>query len=176
MSKRRGARLVLQDVTLAVPAGTVVVVLGPNGSGKSTFLELAAGVWAPSRGRLERLTQGATTEATDPRVGYLGHRSFLYGALSGLDNLTFYARLYGVLRPRERAARLLAEVGLSRFQREPMRRNSGAWNSARRWCAPLWPVPNCCCWRNLTQAWRWGRAPCGTSGSGTPPPRAARCC
>ena len=124
VAKRLGERLVLRDVTLAVPAGSVVVVLGPNGSGKSTLLKLAAGLWAPSRGRLERFGQVVGTEATDPRVGYLGHRSFLYGALSGLDNLTFYARLYGVPRPRERAARLLAEVGLRRFQHEPVRRYS----------------------------------------------------
>ncbi len=124
VAKRLGERLVLRDVTLAVPAGAVVVVLGPNGSGKSTLLKLAAGVWAPSRGRLERFGRPVSTEATDSRVGYLGHRSFLYGALSGLDNLTFYARLYGVPRPRERAAELLGQVGLGRFQHEPVRRYS----------------------------------------------------
>lgn len=124
VAKRLGERLVLRDVTVAVPAGAVVVVLGPNGAGKSTLLKLAAGVWAPTQGRLQRFGQSVDGDTPDARVGYLGHRSFLYGGLSGLENLTFYARLFGVPRPRERAAALLAAVGLRPFQHEPVRRYS----------------------------------------------------
>jgi heme exporter protein A len=124
LTKRLGERMVLRDVSLTVPAGSVAVVLGPNGAGKSTLLKIAAGVWTPTGGRLNRFGQVVEAEATDARIGYLGHRSFLYGMLSGLENLAFYARLYGVRHPRQRAQELLREIGLSRFQNVPVRRYS----------------------------------------------------
>lgn len=47
-----GERLVLQDVTLAVPRGRIVGLLGPNGSGKTTLLRIMAGTLPPSAGRV----------------------------------------------------------------------------------------------------------------------------
>lgn len=123
-AKRLGMRWVLRDVDFELAAGTVGVIVGPNGAGKSTLLKLAAGVWEPSRGQIVRFGEATRTDAGSARIGYLAHQSFLYGALSGLENLEFYGRLYGVRDPRGAAQRMLAHVGLARFQTEPTRRYS----------------------------------------------------
>jgi heme exporter protein A len=122
LSKRLGGRWVLRDVTFDLPAGEVGVILGPNGAGKSTLLKVLAGVWQPSAGTVRRF--GAAGDGPDARIGYLGHRSMLYPMLSGLENLTFYAHLYGLPAPRDAAAQMLRRVGLGPFQHEPVRRYS----------------------------------------------------
>lgn len=122
LSKRLAGRWVLRDVTLELAAGEVGVIVGPNGAGKSTLLNVVAGVWQPSGGTVRRF--GAAGGEPDGRIGYLGHRSMLYPMLSGIENLTFYARLYGLPAPREAAAQALRRVGLGPFQHEPVRRYS----------------------------------------------------
>ncbi len=65
---------ILQDVTLDVPAGTVVVVLGPSGSGKSTLAKCIVGIWPSAQG--EALLDGLPIEGWNrvelgPHLGYL---------------------------------------------------------------------------------------------------------
>jgi branched-chain amino acid transport system ATP-binding protein len=59
-----GATTVLRDVSLRVPAATVVALLGPNGAGKTTLLRTAAGLQRPTSG--EVLLHGAPTLGTRP--------------------------------------------------------------------------------------------------------------
>jgi heme exporter protein A len=87
-------------------------------------LKLAAGVWAPSEGVLERYGDAVGEDGGDPRIGYLGHQSLLYRALIGLENLEFFGRLYGLRIPRVRAEAMLRRVGLRRVQGDPVARYS----------------------------------------------------
>jgi heme exporter protein A len=121
LSKRLGERSVLRDLTFRLDAGEVLAVVGPNGAGKSTLLKLVAGIWAPSAGTLTRFGQPPREDPADARIGYLGHQSLLYRLLSGLENLVFYARLYGLSHPRERAEAALRRVGMHRFMHDPVR-------------------------------------------------------
>lgn len=77
---------VLRDVTLTVEPGEVVVLRGGNGSGKSTLLRIAAGVTAPSAGRVGR---GAS-------VGYVPERFPTGVKLSARDYLRHLAGVRGV--------------------------------------------------------------------------------
>ncbi len=52
LSAAYGEKNILQDVTLDVPAGRMMILLGPNGAGKSTLLRTVSGVLAPRRGRV----------------------------------------------------------------------------------------------------------------------------
>jgi heme exporter protein A len=111
LTKRFGALTALADLDLEVAPGTAVAVLGPNGAGKSTLLRILAGLAKPTAGTV-RYAGDAVRQRARARIGYIGHATFLYPALTARENLLFAARLHGVAAPRERAAALLAELGL----------------------------------------------------------------
>ncbi len=113
LEKKIGEKEVLRDISLELGSHAALAVLGPNGAGKTTLLRILSGVWGPSSGELWRFNQLVKTEGrTDPRVGYLGHQSFLYPTLTAMENLTFYARLWGLPSPTVRAREMLQQVGL----------------------------------------------------------------
>ena len=53
VTKRYGAVVALDDVSLCVETGSTVALLGPNGAGKSTLVSLLLGLRRPDRGRVE---------------------------------------------------------------------------------------------------------------------------
>lgn len=87
-AKFYGQKLVFKDVSLELEAGSILLLAGPNGAGKSTLLKLMAGLARPSAGSVE-------LRIPLERLGFLGHQSFLYPDLTGLENLRFWTRLYG---------------------------------------------------------------------------------
>jgi heme exporter protein A len=113
LSKRYGAKRVLQGIDLDVPRGGFVVVTGPNGSGKTTLLRVVSGLAAPSGGSLEVAAERA-------RIGYLAHEPLVYRELTALENLDLYGRLYRVPERRERIGMLLERFGLWDARREPV--------------------------------------------------------
>jgi heme exporter protein A len=112
LSKRFGPVMALEGVDLDVPCGTTLAVLGPNGAGKSTLLRLLAGLARPTGGSLQIGDPRERRPAARGRVGYVGHATFLYPALTARENLVLAGRLYGVADPAARADALLAEQGL----------------------------------------------------------------
>lgn len=68
----RGQVRALEDVSLAVPRGTVTVLLGPNGSGKSTLLLALLGLVRPTRGRIRVLDQPVRAALRSGRVATVG--------------------------------------------------------------------------------------------------------
>ena len=66
-----GDRVVLEDVSLEIDAGTFFGLVGPNGSGKSTLLELMLGLQAPDTGSVELFGEPATAFADGERIGYV---------------------------------------------------------------------------------------------------------
>jgi len=103
-----GSVRALDGITFELPAGRTLAIFGPNGAGKTTLLRVLAGLIRPQRGRVEM--QGGRRA-----IGWLGHQSHLYGYLSVVENLRFWAALYGVPRAeREVRARVVMEqVGLT---------------------------------------------------------------
>jgi heme exporter protein A len=115
VSKAFGRRLALRDVSLSIPEGECLALLGPNGAGKTTLLRIAAGVAKPTSGNL--LFQGSSRDVWSrlrPDIGFVGHETLLYDALSPRQNLTFFARLYRVPNPPARVRDLLKLIGLER--------------------------------------------------------------
>jgi len=113
----RGARRVLNGVSLEVDAGEVIAVLGRSGSGKSTLLHLLGGLDRPDEGRIALAGQDVTRQG--PRalartrlrhVGFVFQSFHLIEELSGEENVLLPARLPGALRraaspPPDRRAR-----------------------------------------------------------------------
>ncbi len=113
--KRFGAIRAVDSLDLVVPTGAFQVLYGPNGAGKTTLLKILAGLAKPTSGtvKLEGEDLLAHPERLRGRIGFLTHVPYLYGELTALENLRFYADLYGLDRPDERAREVLDEVGLS---------------------------------------------------------------
>ncbi|HZI75226.1 MAG TPA: heme ABC exporter ATP-binding protein CcmA [Gemmatimonadales bacterium] len=121
-----GRTRILRGVDLTLRRGEVLAVLGPNGAGKTTLLRLLAGLMRPTAGEI-RLLGERVSGRSDPRrsvVGFVSHQSLLYDDLTLEENLAFAARLHGVERPREAAARALAAAGLADRRTELPRRLS----------------------------------------------------
>jgi heme exporter protein A len=93
----RGERAVLAGLSFRVAAGSAVLLTGANGAGKSTLLRLLAGLLRPAEGAI--LWRGEDV-AADPaahaaRLRYLGHQDAVKPALTVVENLDFFARLWG---------------------------------------------------------------------------------
>lgn len=85
----------LRGVTASFEAGRLYVVVGDNGAGKSTLLRVVAGLMEPSQGSF-RVLGAKTVREIAHRVGYMGHAPLLYDELSGMENLRYFAGLYGI--------------------------------------------------------------------------------
>lgn len=98
--------------------GEIHALVGPNGAGKTTLLRILAGLLAPSSGSVTIAGIDATSGSLELRrsIGLVpsGDRSF-YLRISGLENLVFFARLFGMRRRQAIAAARTAldAVGLS---------------------------------------------------------------
>ena len=83
----QGPVRVLRDVSLTVEAGETVGILGRNGSGKSTLIRIISGAELPTSGLVERHMSVSWP---------LAFGGAFQGSLTGLDNLRFICRIYGV--------------------------------------------------------------------------------
>src|SRR5919201_3356507 len=110
-----GAYPAVEGVSLAVSAGEFVAIVGPTGCGKSTLLNIAAGLIAPSSGRVEIF--GAPLAGLNRQAGYLFQAEALFPWKTALDNVAIGLETAGTPRAqaRERARNWLARVGLSEF-------------------------------------------------------------
>src|SRR5258706_2430610 len=132
LAKRFGHHRALAGVDLQLEAGRVCALLGPNGAGKTTLLGILSTLVRPTSGAVEYRRNGAVVTANEAlrrEIGLLAHATLCYRELSAVENLVFFAGLYGVANPRVRAAELLDQVGLEAKARDrPARTYSrGMW-------------------------------------------------
>jgi ABC-2 type transport system ATP-binding protein len=129
LTKRFGARTVVDDVTIRVHRGEICGFLGPNGSGKTTTIRMLCGLLAPDAGEGSCLGFDVRHEARriKRRVGYMTQRFGLYEDLTIEENLDFIARAYG-MRERKRVVRgALERLGLAERRRQLAGELSGGW-------------------------------------------------
>src|ERR1700716_3191209 len=97
LTKRFGDRVVVDDVALAIPEGSVCGFVGPNGAGKTTTIRMLLGLIRPTEGTGMVLGEPLTNPAGYlPRVGALVEAPAFYPTLSGRANLLVLARLGGI--------------------------------------------------------------------------------
>jgi heme exporter protein A len=115
VSKTYGRSYALNRVSTTFRGGTLVVLLGPNGAGKSTLLSIVCTLLAPDRGTVTFDGQSfdQVLKYGRGRFGYVSHDALLYLDLTGIENLRFYAKLYGIPEPEERIAEMLDRVEMT---------------------------------------------------------------
>jgi ABC-2 type transport system ATP-binding protein len=129
VSKTFGSVTALDDVSIAVPRGTVLGLLGHNGAGKTTLVNVLTTLLPPTSGSATVAGFDVVGQAhhVRGRIGLTGQFAAVDEQLSGLDNLVLIARLLGATR-REAVARgneLLEIFGLTDAARRPARTYSG---------------------------------------------------
>ncbi len=129
LTRRFGSLTAVDALSLEVRRGEIFGLVGPDGAGKTTTMRMLAAVLDPTAGDawiFGHHTVAAAREVQE-RIAYMSQRFGLYPDLTVLENLHFYADLYGVSR-RERDAnveRLLAFSNMTPFKKRPAGRLSG---------------------------------------------------
>jgi ABC-2 type transport system ATP-binding protein len=96
---------VIDDMSLAIEAGTSYGLLGPNGAGKTTLIRLMVGLLKPAAGSIKCL--GKTPSPANARLtGYMPQLPALYSELSVEQNIDFFAKIYGLKDKKERSIRV----------------------------------------------------------------------
>jgi ABC-2 type transport system ATP-binding protein len=114
-----GTLCAVKNLDLQVAPGELYGLVGPDGAGKSTTIGCLAGLMRPTAGQVRVLGDDPMAPRSRAResLGLMPQQYSLYGDLSVEENLTFFARLFGLPRKtyRERAERLLEITRLARF-------------------------------------------------------------
>jgi heme ABC exporter ATP-binding subunit CcmA len=116
--KQFGRFAALRGVSASFPAGRLYGILGDNGAGKTTLLRILAGLVPPTRGEISILGKKNPREVCR-EFGYMAHPSLLYDEMSGIENLRYFVRLYGV-EDESRCAQAIAAVGLDPALQRPV--------------------------------------------------------
>jgi ABC-2 type transport system ATP-binding protein len=109
--------MAVEDVSFAIKSGELFGLLGPNGAGKTTTVKMLATLLIPTKGTAFVLGYDVVKDAQEVRkhIGFIfGGERGLYWRLSGIDNLRYFASLYGVEPDvsKKRIPYLLEMVGL----------------------------------------------------------------
>jgi len=110
MSKIFGRFAALREVTACFQQGRVYAIFGDNGAGKSTLLRVICGLARPTAGIVRIFGSRERGEFT-ARLGYMGHAPMLYDEMTGIENLRYFAGLYGI-GDGTRCEQAIAAVGL----------------------------------------------------------------
>ena len=113
--KQFGRFAALRGVTAEFGPGKLYAVLGDNGAGKTTLLRTIAGLARPTRGEVSVLGAKDIRNVRG-EIGYMAHPSLLYDEMSAIENLRYFAGLYGVeiARCREVISAVKLDPGLER--------------------------------------------------------------
>jgi len=117
LTRRFGHFTAVDHVNLRIDGGELFGLLGPNGAGKTTIIRVLCGLLSPSEGTAAVTGYDVASQSNQvkERIGYMPQRFCLYEDLTVLENLNFFARIYGHNKSeaRRRSDEVLAIVQLS---------------------------------------------------------------
>ena len=116
--KQFGRFAALRGVNASFDGGRFYAILGDNGAGKTTLLRILAGLVRPTRGSVSILGHLQPREVCR-EYGYMAHPSLLYDEMSGMENLRYFAQLYGIADD-ARCAASISAVGLDPALERPV--------------------------------------------------------
>lgn len=112
------SQVVLQDINLQLTGGQGLCICGENAAGKTTLLRIISGLLQASEGVVQICGFNVQTQAQEikPLVGAIFHKSMVYPQLTVMENLRFFASLYGVKNSKSRIEKLLEQTGLMPYR------------------------------------------------------------
>ncbi len=101
LTRKFGKFIAVDNISLEVAKGEIFGFLGPNGAGKSTTIRMLCGILAPSSGKatVAGYDIAKEPELVKQNIGYMSQKFSLYEDLSVIENIEFYAGIYGILKP-----------------------------------------------------------------------------
>ena len=129
LTKKFGAKTVVDGFDMKVPKGSIYGFLGPNGSGKTTTIRMMCGLLKPDGGGGTALGYDIVTQSREikARIGYMTQRFSLYEDLTVTENLAFVARLHEINDIKGRVAAALDEYELRPRANQLAGQLSGGW-------------------------------------------------
>ncbi|QSV44305.1 ABC transporter ATP-binding protein [Geobacter benzoatilyticus] len=119
LTKRFGDLTAVDRLTLSVAAGELFGLVGSDGAGKTTTMRMLTGIMDPTEGTARVMGRHTVreSEGLKEEIGYMSQRFGLYPDLTVMENLHFYADIYGLPRRGrdEKINRLLAFSNLTPF-------------------------------------------------------------
>jgi ABC-2 type transport system ATP-binding protein len=106
----RGKRPAIHDLSVRIARGTITGLLGPSGSGKTTLIRCIVGTQIVTAGSVTVLGRPAGSRQLRPRVGYMPQDPTIYNDLRIVDNVRYFAALYGMFA--QAADEMIDAVGL----------------------------------------------------------------
>jgi ABC-2 type transport system ATP-binding protein len=145
LTRRFGDFVAVADTSFSVRRGEVFGLLGPNGAGKTTTFRMLCGLLPASGGslRVAGVNLRHARAVARARIGYVAQKFALYGTLSVLENLQFFAGAYGLggARAQQRIAQLLAQFGLAELRQSPAGQLAGGYRQRLAMAAALLHQP-----------------------------------
>lgn len=139
VTKTFGSVTAVDDLTLAVPQGSIYGFIGPNGSGKTTTMRLIARIFHPDRGSIVVFGQPAQVRLT--AIGYLPEERGLYRKMQVRPLLEFYAELRGGHRAKAELDGWLKRFDLLRCANQKVETLSKGMSQKVQFIAAVVPVP-----------------------------------
>jgi ABC-2 type transport system ATP-binding protein len=129
VTKKFGARTVVNHIAMQVRPGEIYGFLGPNGSGKTTFLRMLCGLLKPDGGEGSCLGYDFRTQSAEIKkhVGYMTQKFSFYDDLSIEENLDFIARIYSVPNRATAVKKSLERLGMVARRKQLAGTLSGGW-------------------------------------------------
>ena len=129
ITKKFGAKTVVNAIDLQVRRGEIYGFLGPNGSGKTTFIRMLCGLLTPDAGSGTCLGYDVLTQQAEIKlhVGYMTQRFSYYEDLSIRENLDFIARIYDIPDRAAAVEHSLERLGLQNRSKQLAGQLSGGW-------------------------------------------------
>ncbi|MGE5325754.1 MAG: heme ABC exporter ATP-binding protein CcmA [Deltaproteobacteria bacterium] len=118
-----GESAALKKLRFRVEPGDAVLIYGPNGAGKTTLLRTLATLAKPTEGHVFFAERDVREDPTPAKsaVGFISHSTFLYGDLTGRENLRFAGRLFGLADLEKKIDAALEFFAVSDRAAEPVR-------------------------------------------------------
>jgi len=121
----------VDGVSFQVQQGEVFGFLGPNGSGKTTVIKMLTGILPLTSGRgvVDGIDVTADPDGVKQRIGYMSQKFSLYDDLTVLENLRFYAHIYG-LKGRDAQQKIeqtMQQNAIEPYKDRPAGKLSGGW-------------------------------------------------